>query len=207
MRRNPVEHRRKSVLYHAIAILVLFYMMLGVILFGCSGDPRGAPDLGKELDSLQADIRAAVYLRRQALGKVEMYYALGAVVAKSNPALERAELYEIGRAILEHSTAAGLSPILVLAIIDVESKGHVYARSYKGALGLMQVMPYMALRVGVEGDLFVVDNNIRAGTLILADNIERLGLERGIQAYFWGKYTPDGTYLAKVRRAREAIGG
>jgi soluble lytic murein transglycosylase-like protein len=44
-------------------------------------------------------------------------------------------------AILEEAEAAGLDPLFVLAVIEVESAFDPEARSFRGALGLMQLRP------------------------------------------------------------------
>ncbi|MBS0373368.1 MAG: lytic transglycosylase domain-containing protein [Proteobacteria bacterium] len=61
-----------------------------------------------------------------------------------------------------------LTPELVLAVIDVESRFDRYAVSRAGAVGLMQVMPFWPRRLGVDNRLFgSVDFNIRLGCEIL----------------------------------------
>jgi hypothetical protein len=62
-----------------------------------------------------------------------------------------------------------LTPELVLAVMDVESRFDRYAVSSSGAVGLMQVMPYWPRQLGVENRLFgSVELNIRLGCEILA---------------------------------------
>jgi soluble lytic murein transglycosylase-like protein len=62
-----------------------------------------------------------------------------------------------------------LTPELVLAVIDVESRFDRYAVSSAGAVGLMQVMPFWPRNLGVENRLFgSVEFNLRLGCEILA---------------------------------------
>jgi len=56
----------------------------------------------------------------------------------------------------------GLAPALVQAVIDVESHFNPDARSQKGAVGMMQLMPQTAARYGVR-DAFDAYQNIDAG--------------------------------------------
>src|SRR2546427_7648688 len=56
---------------------------------------------------------------------------------------------------------------LVEAIIDVESGWNPYAVSNKGAVGLMQLMPETAYRLGVR-NRFMIEENIRGGVAYLA---------------------------------------
>jgi soluble lytic murein transglycosylase-like protein len=56
-----------------------------------------------------------------------------------------------------------VSPELVAALIDVESRWNPRALSSKGAMGLMQLMPATARRYGASKP-FDVEQNIAAGT-------------------------------------------
>ena len=67
-----------------------------------------------------------------------------------------------------------LTPELVLAVMDVESRFDRYAVSPAGAVGLMQVMPFWPRQLGVENRLFGnVEFNIRIGCEILAFYMHR----------------------------------
>ena len=52
--------------------------------------------------------------------------------------------------VIEHSAKHGLRPELVRAVIQVESGYNPRARSPKGAMGLMQLMPETARSLGVN---------------------------------------------------------
>jgi len=64
---------------------------------------------------------------------------------------------------------AALDPALVHALIYVESRYNPAARSPKGAIGLMQLMPDTALRYGVTKAVHAPEANLRAGTRYLSD--------------------------------------
>lgn len=71
----------------------------------------------------------------------------------------------------------GLSPELVLAVIEVESNFNPFAISSAGARGLMQVMPFWLKEIGKPGDsLFRVHTNLRFGCTILKYYLDK---ERG----------------------------
>jgi soluble lytic murein transglycosylase-like protein len=72
----------------------------------------------------------------------------------------------------EAARAVALDPALVHAVIDVESGYNPAARSNKGALGLMQVMPETASRYGVNDVARSPEANLKAGTLYLRDLME-----------------------------------
>lgn len=63
------------------------------------------------------------------------------VLAKRAPELGLTLREQLGKAIAEEARAAGYDPLLVLAIIDVESDFEEEAVSHKGARGLMQIKP------------------------------------------------------------------
>jgi soluble lytic murein transglycosylase-like protein len=75
---------------------------------------------------------------------------------------------------VEKKFALNLTPELVLAVMDVESRFDRYAVSSAGAVGLMQVMPFWPRELGVQNRLFgSVDFNIRLGCEILAFYMHR----------------------------------
>jgi len=71
---------------------------------------------------------------------------------------------------LIHRTARGydVDPVVVLALVTVESKFDPSAVSKTGALGLMQVMPFWMKEIGhPSDDLFDIPTNLAYGCAIL----------------------------------------
>lgn len=108
-------------------------------------------------------------------------------------------------AVLRSSRRYGLDPFLVIAVLLVESDARPWAESGKGAIGLMQVMPYMAEKLPLAGNLTTIESNVDAGCFILADNIRRLGEAKGISSYFWGRRIRGVAYLEKVQETRARV--
>jgi soluble lytic murein transglycosylase-like protein len=131
--------------------------------------------------------------------------AIEAHLGKLNPQLSARQRERIAAAVLRSSARHGLDPSLVVAVIAAESSARPWARSSKGAVGLMQVMPYMHEGTELAGGLASIETNVEAGCTILADNIRRLGEEQGILAYFWGADIRGVRYLERVQEARRAF--
>ncbi|MDJ0787113.1 MAG: lytic transglycosylase domain-containing protein [Myxococcota bacterium] len=130
---------------------------------------------------------------------------VASTLREANRRLSTAQSERIADAVMRYSAKYELDPALVTAVILVESGGRPEARSGKGALGLMQVMPYMLRPLGLAGSPSSVETNIEAGCIILGDNIRRWGEEDGISAYFWGSEIRGVAYLNRVQAARERV--
>src|SRR5215213_93890 len=68
----------------------------------------------------------------------------------------------------------GIDPYLVFLIIEKESRFHAHAVSPKGAMGLMQLMPGTARRLGVRKP-FDAAENIRGGTQYMRELMDMFG--------------------------------
>ena len=126
-------------------------------------------------------------------------------LVRANPSLGSEERGRILNAIDRYSDQYELDADLVMAVMLVESGARPWAHSPKGAVGLMQVMPHMMRPMDLAGNLATIESNIEAGCFILSNNIRRLGLERGISAYFWGSRIRGVAYLNKVLEVRDQV--
>jgi soluble lytic murein transglycosylase-like protein len=93
-----------------------------------------------------------------------------------------------GEIIATLSQAHGVDPVLVSALIKVESGYRPRARSRKGAMGLMQLMPSTAREYKVRNP-FDPKANIEAGVKHLKTLIDRFdgGIELALAAYNAGE--------------------
>jgi hypothetical protein len=92
----------------------------------------------------------------------------------------------IRKAAAEH----GVDASLVRAVIQVESAYQPRARSSKGAVGLMQVMPATARQYGIT-NLWDPATNIRAGVTHLRTLLDRYPLALALAAYNAGEGAVD----------------
>ena len=105
------------------------------------------------------------------------------------------------------SERIGVDPLLVLAVIAVESSFNPTARSHAGAQGLLQVVPrYHEDKLeehGGSGEVLDPTINILVGTRILEQYIRSSGsLEAGLQRYNGALADASGRYARKVLAER-----
>ena len=130
---------------------------------------------------------------------------IAARLHRENGRLDRGTVLRIARAVQGCERSHGVSPRITLAVMIVESNTRPSAISAKGAIGLMQVMPHMFEDLGLAGNIAHIESNIEAGCILLADNMRRLGEDRGISAYFWGTRIGGDAYLSRVKAVRETL--
>jgi soluble lytic murein transglycosylase-like protein len=104
----------------------------------------------------------------------------------------------------------GLDPLLVLAVISVESRFNPIAESVMGAKGLMQIIPrYHPVKlaaVGGEAAIWDPEANIAVGARILQEYVYRTGtLEAGLQFYNGAFGDSSAQYAQKVLAERSRL--
>jgi soluble lytic murein transglycosylase-like protein len=118
------------------------------------------------------------------------------------------------------ATRAGLDPLLVLGLIQVESNFRKYAVSRAGARGFMQVMPFWVQSIGTpDHNLFHLRTSLRYGCTILRHylDLEKGDLARALARYNGSLGRPTDypgrvmsawqRLAASVDRSRNADGG
>ena len=115
----------------------------------------------------------------------------------------------LARGILQESEKNSLDPVLILALIQVESRFDHQAVSPRGAQGLMQVLPIVVTELADEGkisaslkrDLKDPLVNVQVGVSYLAHLCEMFGdLKVALTAYNWGP-----TRIRRKLLAKETI--
>jgi hypothetical protein len=146
--------------------------------------PARAIGFGLICLGLAAPVRAQIYTSRDANGHLVLSNRSLASTARTyevpqadsvratRPIGEpsRSRLYD--DVISESARQNTIRPDLVRAVVQVESGFNPWARSPKGALGLMQLMPATALQFGVKNAFNPVEN-VRAGVAYLRQLMDR----------------------------------
>jgi soluble lytic murein transglycosylase-like protein len=121
-------------------------------------------------------------------------------------AADRGRLYD--DLIDEHARANGVRTDLVKAVVQVESAFNPYAKSPKGAMGLMQLMPATAQQFGVRNPFDPVEN-VRAGVAYLRQLLNRYqdNEELALAAYNAGPGAVDkhGQTVPPYRETRQYV--
>lgn len=104
----------------------------------------------------------------------------------------------------------GLDPLLVMAVIAVESRYNPIAESGVGAKGLMQIIPKFhadkLAKFGGEKAVFDPESNIRVGTRILKEYLSRTGnLGIALQMYAGALGDDNDTYTNKVLGEKQRL--
>lgn len=119
------------------------------------------------------------------------------IIGDVNKTLTEEESLEISQAIVETAVAAGIDPLLLVAMAITESHCRPNARGGSGEYGILQIMPgtgkWIAGRLGYEDwapeDLLDVKTNIQFGAFYLrAVTREFRNTQRGVLAYNRGSY-------------------
>ena len=137
------------------------------------------------------------------------YEVAGAPAIRSTrPLAPRAVRERFESLVQEHASRNNLRPDLVRAVIQVESGFNPRARSPKGAMGLMQLMPATALELGVRNPYDPADN-IRGGTIYLRRLLDRYdgNEELALAAYNAGAGAVDkhGRSVPPYRETRDYV--
>ena len=156
--------RLKNVLNNSAQICLLIGALA---LPAAAADAPVAPAEEKVRIDVRADRRSGRLVRRVTVIEPAVVapkvITPGAPAANPAPAsLPLAKNPKINAAVEQAAREHGVDPLLVHAVIQVESAYNPYAISHAGAQGLMQLMPATARSLGVRNS-FDVEENIRAG--------------------------------------------
>jgi soluble lytic murein transglycosylase-like protein len=147
-----------------------------------------------------------VFSDRVPTGEYRTFAVPGSVLRSTRPATgKNVDRYD--RIIDEAASRHSVRPDLVRAVIQVESGFDPRARSPKGAMGLMQLMPATAAEFGVRNP-YDPEENIRAGVAYLRSLLDRYKNETlALAAYNAGPGAVDrhGNAVPPNRETREYV--
>jgi Transglycosylase SLT domain len=115
----------------------------------------------------------SIFLAKERISRIE-YEAPSSPAARTKNADWTSGSPAIDQLIRTNANRFGIDAYLVFLIIEKESRFHTRAVSPKGAMGLMQLMPGTARRLGVRKP-FDAAENIRGGTQYMRELMDMFG--------------------------------
>ena len=222
-------HARLARFGHWMLTASLAAALLATLAWRMEPNPISTPQPGETLGNEGEIISGGAHLPADGTGKaravpVSTQYVIGPIEA------ERLTTYLSRRFRVADSALAALivgankaaqeyrvDPLLIMAVMSVESSFNPFAESSMGAQGLMQVMTRVHTdkyqNFGGHFAAFDPVSNLRVGVKVLQECIARAGsLEGGLRFYVGaGNMADDGGYAAKVMaehfRLRQVAGG
>ncbi|BAI80611.1 conserved hypothetical protein [Deferribacter desulfuricans SSM1] len=114
---------------------------------------------------------------------ISCYFLLKHIIFVSGIPTKIKDMDKINKTVESVSKKHMVDPLLIHAVIKVESKYNPFAISKTGAMGLMQLMPKTFFSLGFENP-FDIEQNIEAGTMYLSTLLKRFNsLELALSAY------------------------
>ena len=170
-----------------------------IVTSSAAGEAPGANYSAGMIEAKQAPSAAVAREQRAVTGFIARRYR----VADEAAARFVATAYRAGK-------ESSVDPLLILAVIAVESRFNPIAESVLGAKGLMQVMAKFHMeKVALHGDQDVLlepEANIRVGAQILREYLRRFGeTEIALQMYAGNFDDANSQYAGKVLAERSRI--
>jgi Transglycosylase SLT domain len=200
-----------------LAVLVMLSIVSASVLFAMGGQSSPAAESPEAVPGMLALVEQAVPApvpkHAVAPATVHMednrYRALAEFLARKYKVSERVIFNLVGMA---HSAGRqiGIDPLLIIAVIAVESRFNPIAESMAGAKGLMQVIPkYHTDKLkgyGGEESVFDPQTNILVGSQILKEYIGRTGsVNSALQMYAGALDDAEDLYTNKVMTEKQRL--
>jgi hypothetical protein len=132
----------------------------------------GSPPLGRRHQSVSPSSRGRSLPSLPSRGSDTVYLRCRRAIVYFNPKLPAEDADLIASSIVHFSEQEGIDPYFAVAVVAAESRFNPHARSYKGAMGLGQLMPGTARGMGVSNPYDPVEN-LAAAIRILRGHLEK----------------------------------
>lgn len=214
---SPALQRACSVLYLALR---KFLMLAGLIfIIALIGQQSGRYDLLAGFRAVVPSSEAATLVGEEEAVDISAEPSLGSLSPRMRGALDYvSKRYRVAdEALLPiFSTAQAtarelhLDPLLIIAVIGVESGFNPFSQSVVGAQGLMQVIPRFHLDKLPEeipsASFLDPVTNVQVGARVLKESIRRNGgLEEGLQQFGGAVSDPERRYAGKVLAEKQRL--
>ena len=200
-----------------LAVLTILSVVSAYVLFALSEQsspasvtPEAVPGMLALVEQPVPTVAAKEPVASAAVHTEEnRYQALATFLARKYKVSERVIFNLVGMA---HNAGRqiGIDPLLIIAVIAVESRFNPIAESMAGAKGLMQVIPkYHTDKLkgyGGEDSVFDPQTNILVGSQILKEYIARTGsVNSALQMYAGALNDAEDLYTNKVMTEKERL--
>jgi soluble lytic murein transglycosylase-like protein len=199
-----------------LAILVLAALMSGAawLLEQRSAEPLAAA--AAEPDAVvSAETEAAAAVIAEAEAEIrhrpenKRYRALSEFLAKRYK-VSQTVTHDLVTIAYAAGHQVGIDPLLIIAVICVESRFNPIAESVAGAKGLMQIIPKYHTdkfrEFGGVNAVFDPEANIRVGSKIIKEYLKRTGsLDSALQMYAGALNAEENVYFMKVMTEKERL--
>lgn len=219
---KSVHDRLQKLLRHAgtrarplratFVVLALFSLISFLALPLAVDESPEAPVAALDVAAVSAAAPAAVQPSAQSVAahaEENRYQALAEFLARKYKVSERV-VFNIVSMAHHAGRQIGLDPLLIIAVMAVESRFNPIAESIAGAKGLMQVIPrYHAdklNRFGGEASVFDPQTNILVGSKILKEYMVRTGsVNAALQMYAGALNDAEDLYTNKVMNEKQRL--
>ena len=197
----------------ALSLLVLIASLAALALIVRDQHAQRFVDLHKRflsLDVLQPDaVSANAAVSGNTYPEDGRYRAIAEFLAKKYKVSHEVTLDLVS---IAHAAGhqLGVDPLLIIAVMAVESRFNPIAESVAGAKGLMQVIPKYHTEkfeeFGGEKAVFDPETNILVGSQILRDNLRRTGnLSMALQMYAGALNDEQDLYSSRVMNEKQRL--
>jgi membrane-bound lytic murein transglycosylase MltF len=170
---------------------------------------KNSPQLKQALDQFNNKVKKGTLLGNILINK---YFGNTKWIANPLEQAERDKLQQFIELFEKYGGIYGFDPLALAAQAYQESKLNNNARSHRGAVGIMQMLPTTAKDPNVAiDDIEILENNIHAGAKYLGFLKQRYFSDEGIEPwdqrlFAWAAYNAGPANIIRIRNAAQKNG-